>query len=1222
MSKIKNSEDEAGYPAQFPVVAIGASAGGLDAVKRFLEAVPAKSGMAYIFVQHQNPDHESSLAEILSKNASIPVLQVTEHLSVEADHFYIIPGNKTVTVADGALTLSRLDKRSHHIKVIDLFFSSVATVYQSFAVGVVLSGTLDDGTSGLQAIKGYGGITFAQDEASAAFKDMPQSAVNQGTVDFVMPPEKIVEHLISINNSLHLKYSNGEIATDLLQHDEEIFKQLLTVLKVRRGIDFTYYKSGTMKRRIARRMALSRIEKPEDYLLYLRENKMEQDALYNDMLISVTHFFRDPATFDILCGTIFPSIIRQKTPREAIRIWVAGCATGEEAYSMAICLIEHLGDKAAALKIQIFATDISETAIAKARMGVYRASELEGLSSSRIQQFFTKLDGSYQVNKNIRDLCVFAQHNLLKDPPFSKVDVVSCRNVMIYLEPILQKRALTTFHYALNDGGYLMLGKSENIGSNADIFSPYNSQEKIFLRKGERGRFMQVASPHREQKFHDIDRDSKAESGKQDIFKIAGDIILANYAPPGVLINETFDIIQFSGKTNTWLTLTVGRATLNLLKLAREGLAFELRSLVHQARKNGNPVRRENIIFILDNEQEYVNLEVVPIFSTTDPYYMVLFEKKARPEKAEKKRINKIQSPGTDPRDLEIEQLRKELMQTRADMRTVTEEQEAANEELQSANEELLSGSEELQSLNEELETSKEELQSTNEEITIVNNELIDRNEQLNNARKYSESIINTVRDALLILDGELRVKRATDGFYNKFKVSEQDTEGRYFYQLGNGQWNIPALKEMLENVLPKQKAVVDYEVEHVFPGIGKRVMHLNAHQMEKLDGEPVILISIEDITYQRKVEEGLAEAEQLFMESRDRLKLAVDAGNIGIWEYTPATGEMIMDQRCKLLSGLQGEDNIDLARYRAVIYPDDVEEYDKLLNHALGGEGNGEFELEYRMPDKSKKEKWLKSKGQAYFDADGKVTRMVGTSLDITLQKEHEEAIKELLRKKDDFISIASHELKTPITTLKAALQIIIRMKDQAPDEFDNMLKRASKSLDRINVLVEDLLTVSKLNHGQLSLHKTWFNMYELIDGYCQSMQSETAHRIIVRGDMQLKVFADVDRIEQVFVNFLNNAIKYAPDSEDIEILIEQEGEKVVVSVTDHGPGIPAAQQANLFERYYRLHDNNLTSGLGLGLYICTEIISRHDGTIGLVSGEGNGSTFWFSIPRAPLEA
>ena len=446
------------------------------------------------------------------------------------------------------LQLSPLDKDNKKGNTIDLFFSSLGHVHQSYAVGIVLSGALSDGTIGLQVIKAHGGLTFAQDEGSAAYDSMPNSAVKAGVVDFVLPPEKIAAHLIAVNHPFHNNYSPAEISDTVPQQDNEIFKQILTVLRVRRGVDFTYYKTSTLKRRIMRRMALDKIERPADYLHFLRENKGEQDALYNDMLISVTHFFRDPRSFELLCDNLLPALIGKKTVDEALRIWIAGCATGEEAYSVAICLLEQLGDKASVRKIQIFATDISEIAIAKARIGIYRQNELEGISSSRLQQFFTKLDGSYQVNKSIRDMCVFAHHNLLKDPPFSNIDLVSCRNVMIYLEPVLQKRALATFHYSLNEEGYLMLGKSETIGNNTDIFTAYHNAEKIYIRKGSPGgRFMNVASSGREQAFRDIDKNIQRETTSKDVFKVADEAILANFMPASVIVNEKFDIIQFRG---------------------------------------------------------------------------------------------------------------------------------------------------------------------------------------------------------------------------------------------------------------------------------------------------------------------------------------------------------------------------------------------------------------------------------------------------------------------------------------------------------------------------------------------------------------------------------------------------------------------------------------------------------------------------------------------------
>ncbi|MFD0764646.1 chemotaxis protein CheB [Mucilaginibacter lutimaris] len=408
MNNVTGSAENIPTSVQFPVVGIGASAGGLEAIREFVQAIPEKSGMAYVFVQHLNPEHPSALAEIVGKLAKIPVKSITDDIDLDTDHFYIVPENKIVTTVDGKLKLSPLDKERHTVKVIDLFFSSLAVVHQSFAVGVVLSGTLNDGTLGLQVIKAYGGITFAQDEVSATYTGMPKNAVNSGAVDFIMAPAQIVQQLLTINNPFHTDATLAVSESTTNQKDEDIYKQLLTVLRVRKNVDFGYYKSSTLKRRIMRRMALNNIEKPAEYLIFLRENRREQDDLYNDMLISVTSFFRDPASFKFLSDTIIPSILEHKNETDSLRIWVAGCATGEEAYSLAIAVQENLGEKTADYKIQIFATDISEIAIAKARTGIYSASDVDGISAARLQQYFSKIDGSYHVS-NPSGKCVFSR---------------------------------------------------------------------------------------------------------------------------------------------------------------------------------------------------------------------------------------------------------------------------------------------------------------------------------------------------------------------------------------------------------------------------------------------------------------------------------------------------------------------------------------------------------------------------------------------------------------------------------------------------------------------------------------------------------------------------------------------------------------------------------------------------------------------------------------------
>ncbi len=473
----------------FPVIGIGASAGGLEAFKKFIRPISQNSGMAYILVQHLHPEHNSSLPEILQRETQVKVEEVSDNVIVKPNRIYIIPANKILIANDGVLRLRPRPKDKKNMPI-DIFFSSLAEVHQNHAIGIILSGTGEDGTAGLKKIKDHGGITMAQDSTSAAFDDMPQNAIRSEVVDFILPPEEMPKQLLELESTFK-KLNGDSAATSDRATEEESFRNILALLRVRNGADFTYYKQTTVRRRILRRLAILKLEKIDDYHKYLKSNKTEQDILFHDLLIPVTGFFRDPKTFEYLCSKVFPELIKNipialRVPNP-LRIWVAGCSTGEEAYSIGICLYEYLGNKTSATKIQIFATDISEQAIAKARAGIYNKRQLEGISETRLQQFFAKTDGHYQIKKNIRDLCVFASHNFLKDPPFAKIDLVTCRNVLIYMEPFLQKKALITFHYALNEKGYLLLGKSETAAVASEFFLAADSREKIYTRKSHSG---------------------------------------------------------------------------------------------------------------------------------------------------------------------------------------------------------------------------------------------------------------------------------------------------------------------------------------------------------------------------------------------------------------------------------------------------------------------------------------------------------------------------------------------------------------------------------------------------------------------------------------------------------------------------------------------------------------------------------------------------------------
>lgn len=840
----------------FPVVGVGASAGGLDAFKRLVKSIPENAGVAYILVQHLEPSHDSMLEEILQKIVSIPVLEITNNVRVEPNRVYVIPSNKLLTANDGRLELSPRGPRGEKNMPIDLFFTSLAEVHQSQAIGVVLSGTGYDGTQGLKAIKEHGGFTFAQEPESAAFSAMPQSAIDAEVVDFILTPEEIPLQLARISEifkkGLEVEVKEGNTAR------EDAFRQIIALLRIRKGNDFTYYKQTTIRRRIVRRMGLSKIENINDYLSFFKENIAEQDLLYQDLLIPVTGFFRDPKIFAALKETVFPNIL--KDDGVPLRIWIAGCSTGEEPYSIAIGLSEYLGDKIVNYKIQIFATDISERSIAKARTGVYAKKDMGGLSELQVEKYFTKVNGDYRINKSIRDMCVFACHNFLKDPPFAKMSLISCRNVLIYMETFLQKKALTTFHYALNEHGYLLLGNSETTAPAAELFETYAKSEKLYTRKSVPGKFLHLASGKTDYLSKSSGDTVKKEPGRDDFQRSADEVILAKYSPSGVVVNEELDIVQFRGGVGAWLEPSQGKASLNVLKMVKPGLAFELRNALHKAKMDNRPVVNKGISLVNSQKQQLVTIEVIPLVNTVERYYLVLFEETGAKipgdtlEGLTKEALNK--ELAESERTIQLE---RELAQLREDIRTITEDQEAVNEELQSANEELLSGSEELQSLNEELETSKEEIQSTNEELTTLNQELLDRNEQLNIARLFAESIIATIREPLIVLDKDMKVRMANQSYYKKFKTSEEQANGKYFYQLGDGIWDIHALRSALENSMLTDGRITDVEIKQNFEDLGERTLLLNACRIARNNNaELLILLAFEDITDTRNRENDL----------------------------------------------------------------------------------------------------------------------------------------------------------------------------------------------------------------------------------------------------------------------------------------------------------------------------------------------------------------------------
>jgi two-component system CheB/CheR fusion protein len=1199
ISSLENSEVKALSKNLFPVVGIGASAGGLESFKKFVRSIPEESGMAYILVQHLHPDHNSALPEILQRESRIPVQEIMNNMEVMPDNIYIIPANKMLVANDGILQISPRPSKDQKNMPIDVFFSSLADVHQSHAIGIVLSGSGIDGTIGLKNIKAHGGITFAQDPDSAAYDAMPSNAIHAEVVDFILTPEKMPLQLLELNRKFNLLPSE-DIETNAKIIENESFNNILTLLRTRNGVDFTYYKQTTIRRRILRRLAILNLDKVMDYFEFLKQDKQERDILFNDLLIPVTSFFRDPKTFEHLRNAIFPELIKNKSLGKPLRIWVAGCSTGEEAYSVGICLHEYLSDKVSTIKIQIFATDTSEKSITKARFGLYSSRDLEGVSEQRRQQYFIKTTGGYQVKKTIRDMCVFARHNFLKDPPFAKMDFLSCRNVLIYLEPFLQKKALSTFHYALNEEGYLLLGNSETIGSASDLFLLFEKKEKLYTRKALAGRIMHVTTDRSEEAFKDKDYGLRSNERKKDDYqKKADEILLSKYTPAGVIVNDQLDIVQFRGSTGEFLEAPPGKASLNVLKMAREGLSFELRNALHKSKITKEVQRKEAIS--VNNGKVLVTIDVIPLLHNIEPYFLILFSHSPNTQKLKDSKAQSFKSIQTEL-DIRNRELESELTRVREDMRTISEDQEAANEELQSANEELLSGSEELQSLNEELETSKEELQSTNEELITVNQELFDRNEQLNQARLYAEAIVTTIHEPLLILNQDFRIVSANKSFYKIFLLTEEESTGKILFDLQNKGWEIPGFRSQLISIQTTKEEFLEWEITYTFPSIGKHTICLNAQPIKRENGEDWILLAFNDITLwkdKERAEKKNSDDIRKILETLPQMTLTVSSDG-AITYFNQFSLEYLGKSLEEALS----------CSWETIIAPETLTRVIKTWRDAVAAEQdfNMEFQIKRQYDDLYR---WHMCRASAIRNEKGDITSWVGAAIDIHDQKTKEQV-------KDEFINIASHELKTPLTTAKAYIDLAQLKMGKTNNENLLYVQKAGESINKLNDLIGELLDVGKIKNGKLDLHISTFDFNEMITSTIEGVQLiSPQHKIMLTGEMNEPVTADRERLQQVFLNLLTNAVKYSPNTDKVFVNIANENSEIKVSVKDGGIGIRKENINKIFTMYYREEGRAMHfQGMGIGLSISQEIIQRHKGRIWVESEADKGSTFSFTIP------
>ncbi len=1091
----------------------------------------------------------------------------------------------------------------------------------------MLSGTGSDGSEGLRAIKAESGVTFAQAPRTAKFAGMPEAAVQAGVVDFALPIPALAQELLRIGSHPFVRGRATEVLAG--RADDGDLKKVLVLLRNTVGADFSGYKLNSIRRRLGRRMALHRLESLSDYVRLLRDDRAEAEALFDDLLIQVTSFFRDAAAFAKLKERVFPEILKQKRAGGTIRIWCAGCATGEEAYSIVISLLEFLAkENATDVPIQLFGTDVSLRAIEKARAGCFPDSVARDVGSERLARFFTRMDGGgYAINKSVRERCAFVKHDLASDPPFSKIDLVSCRNVLIYFDQELQKRVLAAFAFALNQPGFLLLGHAENIAEGSNLFSVVDREDKIFARTAARSTILLATSrdvyPVAAQW---VEPGARAATSAEVVRRTEG-ILLDQYAPPGVIVNDRMEILYFRGHTGPYLEPPPGQPQHDLLKMARKGLMGEIRLAIAQARKEKTTVRRPGVRVEHDGVTGLCNVVVIPVASppeSREQVFAVLFEDVKIPL-AE---ANEAAPPGAGPEGAaeaadpqRVARLEEQLRTTREYLQSIMQEHQQTNEDLTTSNEELMANNEELQSLNEELQTAKEELQSTNEELSTLNEELQSRNTELSLANSDLFNVLASVEVPIVIVDRERRIRRFTPKARPILNLLPSDV-GRPIDDIK------PTLA--IENLDQKIAEVIDSVeiLEEEVRGRDGRWYRLQIRPYatidKRIDGAVLSIVDIDVLKralgaaeWARDSARATVEAIQVPLVVLDE-KLVVSSANEAFHDrYGPASGDLEGRGLYEIMGGA-----FNVPQLRA----------------ALGQvvEGDQRFQkLEAEREIRNLGKRSLSLSGRSILLPGG--DRMVILAVeDVTerIQGEAERArlledakaaeagAAEANRTKDLFLATLSHELRTPLSTLLLQADRLRRgkMDDERLSKAGEAIARATKAQAQ---LIDDLLDVSRIATGKLKMELQAVRLASVVQAAAETIGPTAARRRIeveVHVDESLPpVAGDPARLEQAVSNLLTNAIKFTPDRGRVTVTLDAAGDRERIRVTDTGIGIDPDFLPHVFTRFSQ-QDRGQTrthGGLGLGLAIVRYVVEAHGGTVEAQSaGRDAGTTFTVLLP------
>ena len=1223
-----------GYtPSKLPffVVGIGASAGGLVAISRFIEAMPADNGMAFVIVMHLSPRHESELASILQRKTRMPVLQVTGMVPIEPNHVYIIPPNNSLVMNDGQLQLTPAVRPNGQHGEIDLFLRALAEVHRERAVGIILSGAGADGAVGISRIKEKGGIAIAQSPDDAEYDSMPRSAIDTGMIDIILPAAEIPQRLIAlVQNAGQIKLpeampSGGrkELAGPPQGNEaaEAALHEIMKLLRQSTGHDFRYYKRATVLRRIERRLQIHGLPDVIAYQRYIEQHPEETAGLLQDMLISVTNFFRDRSSFEALERDIIPAIFENAAPGEQIRCWSVACATGEEAYSIAMLLADQNALTSKTHAIQVFASDIDERAVNFARHGLYPESIAADIAPARLRQYFTRDGQQYRVNDKIRQTILFSLHNILRDPPFSRLHLVSCRNLLIYLERDIQKKVLEVLHYALQPGGYLFLGSAETAEIAGGLFIPIDKKHRIYRATQVRTTsYPQVPQPALAMAM--AMAPVKPARNRTERRKVLPEELHRRFVedvmPASILIDVSGDIIYVTSPAGRFLHYPQGELSKNILSLVRPELRLELNAALFQSRQTHEEIRSSWVRLQQNEVTVPVRMLVRPgkDSSGLKDMTLVVFE-----ESSDKDLVTVSDMPKDNAA---LAHLERELGQTKEELQSVIEQYETALEDAKASNEELQAMNEELRSATEEMETSKEELQSINEELNTVNAELKMKVEETSKANDDLENFVAATEIATIFIDRGLRIKRYTKPAAGLFNLIPTDID-RPLLDITN-RLEYPRLRQHIEQVFEKLQPVEREVRGNEGQWYIARLLPYRTAE-DHIDG---VVLTFIDISWRKAVEERLYRSEQqmrlIAACTQDYAITTMDmdgkvtSWNSGAQKLFGYTEQEISGQSAAML--YTPEDNANRA-------------FEEELKQALKN-GRVEDDRWHMRKDGSR----VYCSGITFPLSDGELRGYVKIARDLTGNKrsqdqrdaslawEKQERVRaeEAARVKDEFFAVLSHELKQPLNLIQLTAEMMSRLPESA--KLPAILRGAAtikRTVESQAKIIDDLMDLSRLHTGKLTLVRSQINFSEAVSHVVDMMKADAQQRGVSLefepAPEDLIIHGDIVRIEQIVWNLLSNALKFTPAEGRVHVRLHQENDVACLEVSDTGKGIAPEFLPYVFDMF-RQADSGTTrqyGGMGIGLALVKELVASHGGRIEVHSeGAGKGASFQLSLPTA----